>query len=65
MSIPSDGKLISEFGSKKRVPVTLDQVPKPLIQAILAVEDSRFYDHPGVDFISLVRAAKSRAFFRS
>lgn len=55
----SDGKLISEFGSKKRIPVTLDQVPKPLINAVLAVEDSRFYDHPGVDFISLVRAAKA------
>lgn len=55
----SDGKLISEFGEKKRIPVTLDQVPKQLIQAILAVEDARFYDHPGVDFISLVRAAKA------
>lgn len=55
----SDGKLISEFGTKKRIPVSLSQVPKPLIQAVLAVEDSRFYDHPGVDFISLVRAAKA------
>lgn len=54
-----DGKLISEFGSKKRIPITLDQVPKALIQAVLAVEDSRFYDHPGVDLISLIRAAKA------
>lgn len=54
-----DGKLISEYGSKKRIPVTLDQVPKQLIQAVLAVEDARFYDHPGVDLIGLLRAAKA------
>ncbi len=54
-----EGQLIAEFGSKKRTPITLSQVPKPLIQAVLAVEDARFYQHPGVDFIGLVRAARA------
>lgn len=52
-----DGKLMGEFGEKKRIPVTLDQVPKPLIQAILDTEDQRFYEHRGVDFLGLLRAA--------
>ncbi len=53
----SDNQLIAMFGEKRRIPVTLDQVPKPLIQAILATEDQRFFDHPGVDFMGLMRAA--------
>lgn len=51
-----DGKLIGEFGEKKRIPVTVDQVPPLLIQAILDTEDQRFYEHRGVDFWGLVRA---------
>lgn len=54
----ADGKLIGEFGEKKRIPVTLDQVPKVLIDAVLDTEDQRFYEHKGVDFVSLMRAAK-------
>lgn len=55
----ADGKLIAEYGAKRRIPVTLDQIPKLLIQATLATEDRRYYSHPGVDFIGLVRAAKA------
>lgn len=55
----SDGKLLGEFGEKKRIPVALNQVPKQLIQAILDTEDQRFFEHPGVDFIGLIRAAKA------
>lgn len=54
----SDGKLIGEFGEKKRIPVTMDNVPPLLIHAVLDTEDQRYYEHRGVDFISLVRAAK-------
>lgn len=54
-----DGKLIGEFGEKKRIPVTLDQVPKKLINAILDTEDQRYYEHKGVDFVSVFRAAKA------
>ncbi|WP_232824719.1 penicillin-binding protein 1A [Algibacillus agarilyticus] len=53
----SDGLLISQFGEKKRIPVTLADVPEHMIQALLAAEDARFYEHPGVDFIGLVRSA--------
>ena len=52
----ADGKLIAEFGAKRRAPVTLNQVPKPLIEAVLATEDARFYSHSGVDPIGLLRA---------
>jgi penicillin-binding protein 1A len=54
----TDGKLMGEFGEKRRTPVTLNQVPKQLIRAIIDTEDQRFYQHPGVDIIGLVRAAK-------
>ncbi|MDF1759261.1 MAG: penicillin-binding protein 1A [Coxiellaceae bacterium] len=54
-----NGKLIAQYGVKRRIPVTLNEIPKPLVEAVIATEDARFYDHPGVDFISLVRAAKA------
>jgi len=55
----SDGKFINEFGEKKRLPITLSQIPKQLIQAFLDTEDQRFYEHRGVDFLGLLRAAKA------
>lgn len=55
----SDGKLIAEFGDERRSPITIDQVPKDLIWAILATEDQRYFEHPGVDLIGLVRASKA------
>ena len=51
-----DGLLISQFGEKKRIVLTLDQVPKKLIDALLATEDDRFYMHFGVDPIGMGRA---------
>jgi penicillin-binding protein 1A len=48
---------MAEFGEERREPVTIDQVPETLIKAILAAEDDRFYTHPGVDFIGVMRAA--------
>src|SRR3989338_6999727 len=55
----SDGKLIGQYGTQLCTPVPLDQVPKQLIQAVLATEDQRYFEHHGVDFIGLVRAAKA------
>jgi penicillin-binding protein 1A len=49
--------LIAQFGEKKRIPVSIEKVPKQLINAFLAAEDDRFFEHPGVDFKGLVRAA--------
>lgn len=51
-----DGLLISQFGEKKRTPLTFDQVPQQLIDALLATEDDRFYMHFGVDPIGMGRA---------
>jgi len=52
----ADGKLLAEFGQKKRTPVTYEQVPQALIDAFIAAEDQRFYEHPGVDYQGLLRA---------
>lgn len=52
----NDGKLMAEFGEAKRSPIRLNQVPKDLINAVLATEDRRFYDHAGVDLRGLLRA---------
>lgn len=51
-----DEELIAEFGEKKRSPLKIDNAPKQLIDAILAAEDDRFYEHPGVDYKGLLRA---------
>lgn len=53
----SDNKLIAQYGSLRRTPVSLDQIPKNLINAVLATEDARYYEHPGVDIIGIARAA--------
>ncbi|MEZ8884480.1 penicillin-binding protein 1A [Vibrio sp. 10N.222.54.F6] len=52
-----DGKLISKFGEKRRNPVTYDEIPRHLVEALIATEDSRFYEHPGIDPIGITRAA--------
>jgi len=52
-----DGKLISQFGEKRRIPVAYDDIPRHLVEALIATEDSRFYDHPGIDPIGITRAA--------
>jgi penicillin-binding protein 1A len=51
-----DGSLISQFGEKKRKPLTFDEIPQQLIDALLATEDDRFYFHFGVDPIGMARA---------
>ena len=52
----TDGKLIGEVGEQRRIPVKLADVPKKLVEAVLATEDSRFYDHHGLDPIGIARA---------
>ena len=51
-----DDQLIAEFGEKRRTPLHLREVPARLIQAFLASEDDRFFEHPGVDWQGLTRA---------
>src|SRR5262245_47940105 len=55
----ADGKLIGEFGEERRAIVSINDVPKPLVNAILAAEDERFYHHSGVDYLGVARAAMS------
>ena len=52
----ADGKLIGEVGEQRRIPVKLENIPPKLIEAVLATEDSRFYDHHGLDPIGIARA---------
>ncbi len=52
----ADGKLIGEVGEQRRIPVKLEKIPQRLIDAFLATEDSRFYEHHGIDPIGIARA---------
>ena len=52
-----DGSLIGQFYRERRFLVTLDQLPKFVPQAFLAVEDDQFYNHPGVAIKAIIRAA--------
>jgi penicillin-binding protein 1A len=53
----ADGVLIGEFGEERRSLVRMDEVPALMKQAILAAEDERFYQHTGVDYQGVLRAA--------
>jgi penicillin-binding protein 1A len=52
----SDGEMIAQFGEIRRIPLQLEEIPQPLINAFLATEDQRFYDHFGIDPIGVARA---------
>ncbi len=54
--LDKDGRLIGEFYRENRTLVGLDEVPKDLVDAIIAVEDRKFWDHWGVDPLGIVRA---------
>lgn len=58
----ADGELIEQFGEKRRVPLTLSEIPPQMIKAIIATEDSRFYGHHGVDPVGIFRAASIAMF---
>jgi len=53
----AEGVLIGEFGEERRAVVSIADVPAQLKQAIIAAEDERFYQHPGIDYIGVLRAA--------
>ncbi|MCE0801555.1 MULTISPECIES: peptidoglycan glycosyltransferase/peptidoglycan DD-transpeptidase MrcA [unclassified Buttiauxella] len=58
----ADGELIAQYGEKRRIPVTLDQIPPVMVKAFIATEDSRFYEHHGVDPVGIFRAASVALF---
>lgn len=51
-----DGYLISEIGERKRIPVAYEEIPKHVVQAFIAAEDRRFFEHPGIDYRGFLRA---------
>ena len=53
----ADGVLIGEFGEERRAVVAIADVPADLKNAIIAIEDERFYQHPGIDYVGVMRAA--------
>ncbi len=55
--LSADGKLIAEFGEKKRIPITYEKIPEQFVHALQSAEDSRFFEHFGIDILGLSRAA--------
>jgi penicillin-binding protein 1A len=53
----AEGELIGEYGEEKRAVVKIQEVPQVMKAAILAAEDDRFYQHGGVDYVGVARAA--------
>ncbi len=53
----ADGVLIGEFGEERRAVVSIAEVPADLKNAVIAIEDERFYQHPGIDYVGVLRAA--------
>lgn len=53
----ADGQLIGEFGEERRNLLTIDEIPDVMKNAVLAIEDARFFEHSGVDYKGMMRAA--------
>jgi penicillin-binding protein 1A len=53
----SDGSLLAEYAKERRLYIPIQAVPKLVISAFLAAEDKNFYEHGGIDFIGVARAA--------
>ncbi|MCS6776267.1 MAG: PBP1A family penicillin-binding protein [Chloroherpetonaceae bacterium] len=55
--LSEDGVVLARLAVENRQPISLKEAPKHLIDATIAIEDHRFYEHPGVDVVGIVRAA--------
>jgi len=55
--VSADGQLLGEFGEERRNLLTIDEIPDVMKHAVLAIEDARFFEHSGVDYRGMVRAA--------
>ena len=53
----NDGELIGEFGEERRNLLPFEDIPPVMVNAVLAIEDARFFEHNGVDYRGMVRAA--------
>jgi penicillin-binding protein 1A len=52
----ADGKLVAVFGETRRTPVPVKDIPEQVRNAFIAIEDARFYEHPGIDVVGIARA---------
>ena len=52
-----NGELIGQFFIERRLYTPIDKIPKAFTQAVIATEDTRFFDHPGLDIVGIGRAA--------
>jgi penicillin-binding protein 1A len=52
----ADGQLMGEFGEERRNLTPIQEIPKIMKDAVLSIEDNRFYDHGGVDYLGILRA---------
>src|SRR5664279_1998094 len=52
----ADGVLLGEFGEERRNFVPIGEIPKVMQDAVLAAEDAKFYQHSGVNYVSVIRA---------
>lgn len=55
--LSADGETMAEFGEERRNLTPIEDIPPVMINAVLAIEDARFYEHSGVDYIGMLRAA--------
>ena len=56
--LSQEGMLLGEFGRMNRIPIPIQKIPPALIKAVIAIEDRHFYEHGGVNLLSLLRAAR-------
>ena len=54
--ISADGVMLGEFGEERRIYMPIAQIPQVMQEAVLAIEDARFYRHGGVDYVGVLRA---------
>ena len=59
-----DGKLIAEFGERRLMPIAVNDAPELYLKGVIATEDKRFYEHSGIDWISMSNDLLSLVFSR-
>ncbi|MBT9594809.1 MAG: penicillin-binding protein 1A [Vitreoscilla sp.] len=55
--VSAEGALLGEYGDERRTFTPIAEIPKVMQDAVLAIEDARFYQHSGVDYLGVIRAA--------